>query len=473
MGLLGRNKRETLDIKGCVRFMITNTTTIRLEIEKGIRQKGHSLSSFGKLAGINRGIISGILNGNPPKSISIRQLDLMAEALGHEEGWMYEYYVDECFINEKADWRRIKAFLMRCTEIGRYDCIQAVLDRLMEDLSNTVSVFGLAEELYEDGKVKESIPFYECVIENEKHQHSERLAIAHYKVFRASILGSAENSLRAVIRFEPYRNRLPENIMLDALLQLSNVYYTLQDWKMMEYCADELQSLSSAIYESNKNSYNLNIMQSTERHLVVYYGQSFLIKSVALEFQQKYEEAKNHVKNYEDLSWFEGLNEIGKAEVEKFKMYAVANRHTLDLLTGNFENLDNYISFVKDKPDEVLPCLITVTEAANKFNFNIDSILDYFSEYLNEHFFHSEINQTLVNSRYLVLYYQLSLYNFKNKNFSSGIDYILKSLNISVIMYNKNRIIDCISLFERYRNYALDIQVSNYSNIISEVNKDA
>lgn len=454
--------------------MITNTTTIRLEIEKGIRQKGHSLSSFGKLAGINRGIISGILNGNPPKSISIRQLDLMAEALGHPEGWMYEYYVDECFINEKADWRRIKAFLLRCTEIGRYDCIQAVLDRLMEDLSNTVSVFGLAEELYEEGKVKESLPFYECVIENEKHQHSERLAIAHYKVFRASIRGNTENSLRAVIRFEPYRNRLPENIMLDALLQLSNVYYTLQDWKMMEYCADELQLLSKTIYESRKNtSYAESLIQSTERHLVVYYGQGYLIKSVALEFQQKYEEAKKYVALYEDLSWFDGLDELGLLEANKFKMYATANKYTLDLLTGNFETLNDYISFVEDKPEEILPCLITVTEAANKFDADIDSILNDFSDYLNQDYAGTENNQSLNISRYLVLYYQLALYNFKNKNYIIGINYTIKSLTISIQMYNKNRIIDCISLFERFRPYASEQQINDYTNIIMEVNKDA
>lgn len=398
----------------------------------------------------------------------------MAEALGHAEGWMYEYYVDECFINEKADWRRIKAFLLRCTEIGRYDCIQEVLDRLMEDLNNTISIFGLAEELYAEGKVQESLPFYECVIENEKHQHSERLAISHYRVFRASIGENIEKSFRAAIRFEPYRNRLPENIMLDALLQLSNVYYTLQDWKIMEYCADELQLLSKAIYESSKDNINIkSVIGDTERHLVVYYGQGYLIKSVALEFQQRYEEAKNYIKCYEDLSWFENLNDLGMSEVNKFKMFAIANKHTLNLLMGNFGHLKEYVSFVKDKPDEILPCLITLTEAANKYNFDINEIINGFPEYVNQETLKIDDTESLNISRYLVLYYQLSIYYFRNNQYKVGINYILKSFKISIHIYNKNRIIDCISLFERFKSYASEEQKKDYELTVMEVNKDA
>ncbi|WP_017811083.1 hypothetical protein [Paenibacillus shenyangensis] len=456
--------------------MITNTTTIRLEIEKGIRQKGHSLSSFGKLAGINRGIISGILNGNPPKSISIRQLDLMAEALGHPEGWMYEYYVDECFINEKADWRRIKAFLLRCTEIGRYDCIQAVLDRLMEDLSNTVSVFGLAEELYEEGKTQESLPFYECVIENEKHQHSERLAIAHYRVFRASISDDTEKSLRAVIRFEPYRNRLPENLILDALLQLVNVYYNFQDWNLLENCADELITLSTSIYNVEKEKMNNSKpYQSldTKRELVVYYGQGRLIKAVALEHLGRYEEAKKFIMEYADLSWFEGLNETGKQEVEKFKLYAYANLHSINLLMGNIENLTEYVEFIEKNPKEILPSMLIITKAASQYNFNIDSIIEKFEDviYQKKHL-DKNLYPDVYTSRYMVLYYQLSIYFFKNKVYNSGADILLQSLALAVKAFNKNRILDCISLFENFKSYASMQQIEAYETILRGVNKN-
>ncbi len=456
--------------------MITNTTTIRLEIEKGIRQRGHSLSSFGKLAGINRGIISGILNGNPPKSISIRQLDLMAEALGHEEGWMYEYYVDECFINEKADWRRIKAFLLRCTEIGRYDCIQAVLDRLMEDLSNTISVFGLAEELYEEGKVKESIPFYECVIENEKHQHSERLAIAHYRVFRASVSENTEESFRAVIRFEPYKNRLPENFMLDALLQLANVYYLIHEWKMMERCADELRSLLSTVYKISEDAKNSDIIwpTSTDRHPVVYYGQSYLIKSVALENLGKYEEAKTYILGYADLSWFPNLDEVGLNAVNNFKIAAIANMHNMDLLMGNTTKLNEYVNFLENHPNEIFASMITIIESANKYGLDIDHILNKFSFDPDSpiNFDHGYYNKSTHMIHTCMIQYRLALYHFFKERYAVSIVFILRSIELSIKIENKNRILDCVSLFEQLKEYANASQLDAYHQLIKGVNED-
>ncbi|WP_411348232.1 DNA-binding protein [Paenibacillus sp. WLX2291] len=456
--------------------MITNTTTIRLEIEQGIRQKGHSLSSFGKLAGINRGIISGILNGNPPKSISIRQLDLMAEALGHDEGWMYEYYVDECFINEKADWRRIKAFLMRCTEIGRYDCIQAVLDRLMEDLSNTVSVFGLAEELYEDGKVKESIPFYECVIENEKHQHSERLAIAHYRVFRASIGENTEQSLRAIIRFEPFRNRLPENLMLDALLQLGSVYYNFQDWTLMSSCADELQSLIKMVYSVAKDQLKNNGIfpnLNTERELVVYYGQGYLLKATALEHLGRYEDAKKYILKYANLSDFEVLNALGEIEVQKFKLYAKANLNNLELLMGNTDKLNEYVKFIQDNPKETFPSMLIIVKSANMHNFNIDEIIHQFSDIIYQRITFDKIAPPVVtSSRLMTLYYQLAIYHINNQKYDNGIKDLLRALMLAVRIVNKNRILDCISMFEQIKCFAKIDQISLYETILKEVNQN-
>ncbi|MGV7118599.1 DNA-binding protein [Paenibacillus sp. KACC 21273] len=456
--------------------MITNTTTIRLEIEKGIRQKGHSLSSFGKQAGINRGIISGILNGNPPKSISIRQLDLMAEALGHAEGWMYEYYVDECFINEKADWRRIKAFLLRCTEIGRYDCIQEVLDRLMEDLNNTISIFGLAEELYAEGKVQESLPFYECVIENEKHQHSERLAISHYRVFRASIGENTEENFRAAIRFEPFRDRLPENFMLDGLLALARIYYALQSWNIVERCADELSSLIQTIYSTEeKKMEHLNNYTplDTEKPLVVYYGQSYLIKGVALEHKGCYEEAKEYITQYMDLSWFKGLDSAGKEEVRRFSHFATANMYLMDVLMGVTSVLPAYVDFLEKHPDEILPAMTNILIAANSHEFDIDDLLDKFKSSLEyDEFSENHYSKISVISRYINFYYQLGIYWAKKQLYDTSIESILKSLKLSIKVYSKKNILDSIGLIEQIKSLGQPTQITEYESLLKGVGTD-
>ncbi|MCM3625725.1 DNA-binding protein, partial [Brevibacillus borstelensis] len=63
---------------------------------------------------------------------------------------------------------------------------------------------------------------------------------------------------------------------------------------------------------------------NTERHLVVYYGQGYLLKAAALEKQGLYEQAKRYVEGYADLSWFELLDEVGHYEVQKFQLWAKA-----------------------------------------------------------------------------------------------------------------------------------------------------
>ncbi|MNC47249.1 hypothetical protein D3C75_963000 [compost metagenome] len=86
---------------------------------------------------------------------------------------------------------------------------------------------------------------------------------------------------------------------------MANVYYTLEKWNVVEVFADELLNLSKMVYRSQKHIKGSNEDQklSLERRLVVYYGQGYLLKGAALEFQGKYYEAKENIKGYSDLSW--------------------------------------------------------------------------------------------------------------------------------------------------------------------------
>lgn len=79
-----------------------HTPTIRSTIETELKQRGYTFSSFSKISGINRGTFSTMLNSNPPKPISVRQMDLITKALGYPEGWLYELYIDECFHEGKG-----------------------------------------------------------------------------------------------------------------------------------------------------------------------------------------------------------------------------------------------------------------------------------------------------------------------------------------------------------------------------------
>ncbi|MCY9712803.1 hypothetical protein M5W64_21775, partial [Paenibacillus larvae] len=114
------------------------------------------------------------------------------------------------------------------------------------------------------------------------HNDSDRLAISHYRIFRATIGANAEENYKAVIRFEDFRKKLPEAFQLDALLQLTNVCLSLGKWNLTEQFADELRILATIRYQEEllmKKNNSESEPLKTERPLVVYYVQSYLIKS--------------------------------------------------------------------------------------------------------------------------------------------------------------------------------------------------
>lgn len=455
---------------------MTNEPAIRSVISRQLERKGYSLHSFSHRSGINRGTLSAILNGNPPKPISIGQLDLMTEALEQPIGSYYPLYIDECIDSRHPNRRRLKAFLLRCAEIGKLGCIEQVLSRLAEDLSYLPMIFAIGEELYEEGRSEAARLFYQSVCEYEKYQHSERLAISQFRLFRMNLGDDAESNLRTATWFEPYRNRLPEDLQLDGLLQLANAYYTLQKWTYVERFAEELQTLAWHIYETSRKTSSANPYHELrcERHLVVYYGQGYLLKGSALEHQGKYGEALACVAEYADLSWFEGLDETGLKEIGKFKVWAKANRYNLEILNGNEAILPEYIDLLKEHPYEVLPSLRIIVEAANLNGFLIDDVLkefpvntDLYNQFPN--YYVSAVNK----DRYLDLNYQLAIYLLRKREVSEGLEKLIFALKYAVSLHNKEFFMKMVPLFEQYRSFAMPEQLQEYETLMGEVLKGA
>ncbi|AJS58911.1 hypothetical protein [Paenibacillus sp. IHBB 10380] len=450
-------------------------TTIRAEIINHIASFGHTFSSFGLASGINKGVISAILNNNPPKPISVRQIDLITKALGYAEGALYDLYVGECFVNEKPNGRRISSFLIRCAELGKEDTIANVLSRLMENLTYVTLIFSIAEQLYTSGKTQESIIFYKCVSEHEKYQHSERLAISQYRIFRASLGLDAELNMEVTLQFIAYRKRLPENYQLDALYKILNIYYSMNKWEKIEYYADELIVLSNIVLQSEKSRRlgkrpyeRLN----TEKPLVGYYGYGYLMKGSALEHLGRYEEAMKYVAAYADLSWVEVSDQQGQLLVEKFRVWAIANTYTLKILMGNVSILPEYTQLLQDHSQEVLPGLLTIMESANQHGFSVDDILEQFNDAIQEYekdpFSDLSNGYTDVSNRIRCanLCYQIALYQFGNKRYREGIRSSLQSFTIYANINKKGGIIASMSLFDNYRRLASKEELEEYNRII-------
>lgn len=446
-------------------------TTLRSEIEKSLSRSGHNLASFAKISGLNRGSLSAILHGNPPKPMSLGQVDAIIRAFGFPEGWLYPLYVDECFNEEKASRRRVEPFLIRCAELGKQQCIDETLSRLLECPKSLNIIYSVAEKLFNKGKIQESLFFYKIVVENESDSYSERLAISHYRIFKFLQTTDMEEKLRAVISFSPFRGRLPENMQLDGLLMLTQLCFALRRWLEMEEYADELRALANAVYreELRMAEDRRGEKLCTERPLVVYYGHGYLLKAISLSKQGQYEAAKKYTAGYADLSWFEMLDELGHQAVEQFRLFATGNSFTLEMLEGNVNVVPAYTAFLADNPGEILPGLIIIMESANRYGFSVDTVLTRFSrEMLRFEKFEDPINI----DRLYRLYYQVAMYLINNEQFITGVDYIIQSLELSIKMNNGIDFIKCVTLFETNRDYANMNQQEKYRRLIKEVRKD-
>lgn len=448
-------------------FLIS-TTTIRAELEDYIKSEGTTLHRFSESAGVNVGTLSGIINGNRP--IAIGQLDRITAAMGLPEGHFYDLYADECFTSTAPHWRRLRPFLLRCAELQKHDCIKQVLNRLLEDLKQIAGIFDTAEMMYEQGWKEAAVILYESVIESERSSHSERLAMSYYRIFQI-FQTDTRRGFKAALQFLPYRYRLPEAYALDGLLMLTEIYALRFNWSEVENYADELCQFTEALY--NRRIW-MDEDFKPKRPLVYYYGRAYLIKSSSYEYRGMFEESKKWIPKYADLSWFEGLDEAGKAEVEQLKMFAYANWMCMDIKSGNQELIGEYVKFLEEHPGEIVEGLTTLIEASNRHNYFIDEILNKFSDDIDDY---RKIKQTSKSNykepslifRRAVFFQNYALYYFRKALYEEGIYHLLFSMELSILLNSKDLIVNNMALFELHRKHASLKQCNTYSELCRKV----
>ena len=180
-----------------------------------------------------------------------------------------------------------------------------------------------------------------------------------------------------------------------------------------------------------------------------------------------------YVSVYADLSWFEGLDEKGYLEVERYRTWAIGNTYTLEILMGNVSVFPEYMQLLQDNPNEILTGLLTIMESANTNELSVDNILEKFKEVIME--YQSDDQLLKLSNGYMIslnrlkcanLCYQIAIYQFSNKRYAEGIRNVFLSITIYAIINKKGGIIDSMSLFEKYRIYASEEELEEYNNII-------
>lgn len=452
-------------------LLVEKAKTIQDEIKQFLNLQDMNISELSSATDINRGILSGVINGNPPKVLSIKMLDTLTEYMELPEGYYYRIYIEDCF-REGAHGRRLRPFLLRCAAIGRTDCVEEMLNRLADDLKQIGFIFDVGEEMYQLAYYESATMMYKCVVQSEKSNQSERLGISYYRLFQIN-RSDPKIGVKSAMQFIPYRHRIPEHLALNGLLMLTHYFFVREELEDVEKYADELRELSQAVYTS-KTWRNENF--KPERPLVYYYGQSYLFKASFYEHTKKFEESKKWIAGYADLSWMEGLDDKGKQEIKNLSFFAKANLLSIEIKMGNRNFVPKYVELLKADKSEIIIGLMTLLESANKYNYYIDDVLIVFNSYIENKIDYINENKRYKKEFHLFNYSTINqkyaIYFFRKKDYIQGISKLLESMEDAVKIDNKDSVNKAMSLFNVFQSYATHQQVIEFNNLCRRLCKN-
>lgn len=449
-------------------------TTVRAELEDYLKRKGTTINQFAETSGVNSGTISNIINGNRP--IAMQQLDRITEGMGLAQGSFYDLYVDECFNNPTPNWRRIRPCLYGCAELNKLDCIRRVVSLMMDNLSYVPVLFETAEILFKQGKRDAAMLLYESVAESEKYQHSERLALCQYRLFTVALGNDQDVNFRAAVQLEIFIDRLDEVDQLDALKDLANTYLSLRRWSKVNELAKEMGRKAAIQY---KHRYEYDQARKNEffkeptMPLFSYILYSHVLCSVVCGECGDYDKALYYVSLYSDMSWIRENTQEAQQLMKQCKGWAEANTYLFRLMKGEVEVLPEYVAYIEERKDEILPALFKILQAANGYHINVDDILLRFEqeifEYRDRQGKVGTYSQQIIADLYTHFMAELASYYVGRGIYEIGIKCILESLESSASINSDPCIIRCVGLFEQFRHVASPEAKKNYQNLIREV----
>lgn len=250
---------------------------------------------------------------------------------------------------------------------------------------------------------------------------------------------------------------------LDSAVKVLKMIYSFESWHNLLKLSDIFFKRITQIY--NNYPYNNELELKHQRPLIYYHGYSLLMLGLAHKEIENYDEARACIKAYSDLSWFKGLDEEGLSEVAYYKFISEPNFLEVEVLSGNIEYIDRYVSFLLSNSKEVLPGLITLLKAATNFNLNIESHLILFSNSISK-FEDSTADELIINSYLETFFINMIRYKTKIQDYKTAIKYSMKLLDSAEITDSDKIFKQAVVYFESLRSCADATQIKDFEEKI-------
>lgn len=451
-----------------------HTATIRTEVRDYLLEHDLNMSEFGVAAGLNPGTVSGIVMTN--RSISVHQMDCITKAMDKPEDYFYSRYVQEYMRDTPLNWRRVKPFLQRCMELHRLDCMEQVVGILMENVTYYAPlVFELAEDFFGQERHEAAALLYKNIAFSEKNQHSERLAICQYRLFKIRIGDDQIQNLKAAVEFGPYAERLGELEQLDALKDLANLYRSLRHWDKVFELAQDMGQKARIQYEFKHRSdrRDQEMTYKLNRPLFMYVAYSDLLMASASDEKGDFSQGLKYIEAYADLSWVKEQDSDTIQWKASFQQWAKLNRCVNRLMAGDVSVLPEYVGYVEGKK-EIFAELLNIVETASKHNIDIDPVLRRFEAQLinpQDKGLDDIYSNQVLTEQAARFWYWTAKYWFNKDIYDDGFKCLLLSLQISTEIKHSMLMMNSVGLFERYRAFAAP-EIREHYEIITHDEKE-
>ncbi|UNL94240.1 DNA-binding protein [Paenibacillus polymyxa] len=252
----------------------------------------------------------------------------------------------------------------------------------------------------------------------------------------------------------------------DIIVEMLEMAVAFQNWKKVMETADILYQCVQRIYEERQyhKAMKLPIPHvNLERPLVYYFGLSHLMCGMAHQHQGAYEQARECIYKYAELGWMEDLEEEDNQVVEELRFLAKTNLYAVDILSGNIELIEEYVAFLQDNLEEILPGLNTILQAALMYHLDVTDILHTFAEQIDEF----ESYEDTENISYYYNYcYHLALYHRKCSRLQDAVGLTVRAMQLADQSGNDRNFKKCTALFESLRGSATAEQISEYQQML-------
>ncbi|MNO56487.1 hypothetical protein D3C76_470030 [compost metagenome] len=264
------------------------------------------------------------------------------------------------------------------------------------------------------------------------------------------------------------RPSILKSLKPDIIVEMLEMAYRFEDWDKMLNTAGILYSYAQYVYEERQyhKAKKLPVpILHTERPLVYYFGFSHLMRGIVCQKQGKYEEAKESIYRYAELGWMEDLGEEGEEIAEEFRYLARANLYIVEILSGKTELLDGYARFLQDNPEELLPGLGTILQAAVQYGLDVDDLLHPFAEQSAGFGDYEDAGNI---SHYYSYCYHLALYHKQAGRLPEALDWTIQSLRLAHQSGHDGNFKRCLALFESLREGVTEEQAGRYHEVLKE-----